>query len=85
MSKNKIECRQCSWRGVYSNLLVAPSPFDPEERIFGCPLCKQCMEGFESICDVDDCKDHVVGGFMNKDGEYTFACYKHYELRRPNQ
>ncbi len=36
----KRMCVECYWRGMATEQLEAPSPFDPEENVVGCPSCK---------------------------------------------
>lgn len=78
--KYKTECRSCGWRGSSERLLRAKSPFDQDEELVGCPECKQCAEGFDSLCDIEGCNGFVAGGTPTKDGDYIFACHKHLKI-----
>jgi hypothetical protein len=60
---NRWRCNVCKHVADYSSLLRAPSPFDPEEVLFGCMQCKQCVEGFVLLCDELGCNKHVSCGW----------------------
>lgn len=36
----KVVCRVCGWEGRLSHTLRDKNPFDSEDTIMGCPLCK---------------------------------------------
>ncbi len=69
-----VQCRLCNWIG--HERLIAPNPFDPTEKISGCPSCLQCTEGFDVLCYLTGCMRAVTcGSFV--DGEYRFSCFEH--------
>jgi len=80
----KWRCRVCSAESLEPALLKAPSPFDEDQELIGCPICKQCDEGFDPICDEAGCQDMASRGWptgSNNDawGGYRNTCGKHYE------
>jgi Zn finger protein HypA/HybF involved in hydrogenase expression len=79
MSKimNKIRCIECEWTGELSELLEDKNPFDLEEYIYGCPVCKS-IDQFEYICDEPGCNHTITCGFPTETG-YRRTCGKHYK------
>lgn len=75
-------CNTCNRVSLETELLTAPSPFDPEDTLTGCPLCKGCDEGFEELCDEPNCMQQATGGWPTNDdsdqwGGYRRTCFKH--------
>ena len=78
MNDYKAVCKECGWRGKWSQLLEAPNPFDPEnDRITGCPNCRE-IESARVVCDEPNCWNEQTCGFPTPDG-YRMTCSKHYE------
>lgn len=77
IEKNKIKCdhRRCGWAGTEDMLLRAPSPFDADEELLGCPRCKS-VDSCVMVCDESGCKEEATCGWPSKDG-YRTTCYKH--------
>lgn len=78
MSKpeTRWRCVHCSAVTPDSGLLVATSPFDPDDTLTGCPKCKQCNEGFDEMCDEPGCGDAASCGWPSSGG-YRRTCYAH--------
>lgn len=76
----KWRCESCNGISLGRELLTAPSPFDPDETLTGCPLCKSA-EGFENICDEPGCKKHAGCGFPTSQG-YRRTCYDHSDFKK---
>lgn len=75
LEKNKCKCKECNWKGFYEDVLKAPSPFDKNDEIYGCPICKVVNE-IEPICEHPSCwRTATNGGPV--DGEYKSACFEH--------
>jgi hypothetical protein len=81
----RLECKLCGKRLDISELLSAPSPFDPDDLLQACPQCKQVSDGFDHLCDVSGCNDFVGCGLplpekyqklLGKD--YLHTCHKHW-------
>ena len=73
----KWRCKSCGVISKEKNLLEAKSPFDPTDIINACPLCLQCADGFEEICDELYCKEITTCGWNTDNGEYRRTCSKH--------
>jgi len=73
---DKMICdnRKCKWVGKESELLTAPDPFQPNERLFACPKCKG--QTINLVCDDEDSKQHATCGTPTPNG-YRQTCYKH--------
>jgi hypothetical protein len=72
-----VQCQSCGWTGPRKSLLVAVNPFDAEDRIFGCPECKQCTDGFDQLCYIEGCTKTVCCGFPTTAHGYLFTCHEH--------
>lgn len=55
MSK-RWRCTDCGEVRREDALLKAPSPFDPDETLVGCPGCKS-IDHFAVMCEVVGCKN----------------------------
>jgi hypothetical protein len=73
MANNKWVCAECDWHGAH--YLTAPSPFDPEHTLIGCPHCK-AVDSLRLACDEKDCWREVTCGTPTADG-YLRTCGKH--------
>ena len=69
---HKLACQECSWFGY--RVLVAPHPFAPDEKLYGCPECL----GIEltACCDEPECGDVVTCGTPTPNG-YRNTCSAH--------
>lgn len=56
-------------------LLTAPSPFDPDRTISGCPHCLEA-ETLEAACDVKGCWMRGSVGTPTPQG-YRWTCHEH--------
>ena len=75
IEKNKLKCSECGWKGDAKDILKAPSPFDPDDELYGCPKCKMANE-LITVCEHQGCwKEATNGGIV--DGEYKRACFEH--------
>lgn len=76
MDNPKMLCQECTWRGLSSERLVARSPFDARDIVFGCPACKE-VNCFHIACDEDGCWDPGTCGTPTKTGyRTTCSCHK---------
>jgi len=73
----KLICNEnhCGWKGYEKDMLVADNPFEPTERIYGCPNCKE-IGSLVVACDEPGCWNPVSCGTPTKDG-YRSTCTKH--------
>lgn len=71
----KTVCHCCDWRGMASDLLRAPSPFDPTDELVACPNCKQ-LDELIVACDEDGCWREATCG-TPVDGGYRQTCFDH--------
>jgi Zn finger protein HypA/HybF involved in hydrogenase expression len=60
MIEKKCICQSCDWQGLVSELLVAKSPFDPDETVNGCPKCRS-IDAALVACD-EPVGDDLIGG-----------------------
>jgi predicted RNA-binding Zn-ribbon protein involved in translation (DUF1610 family) len=68
-----LRCDLCGWRGIGSDRLAAPSPFDSEVMIYGCPDCKS-ISGFVRC---DSCgRDAVPSAGLSACGCGARVCQK---------
>lgn len=76
---DKVICteRRCYWQGTTDDMLKAPSPFDSDDELQGCPKCK-CVNTLVLACDVDGCWKETSCGFPTLDGGYRRTCGDHY-------
>lgn len=75
-------CNGCRTLLKQGWLLSAPSPFDAEQTLTGCPRCKQCDESFTEVCDEPTCLREAGCGWPTGDdldnwGGYRRTCYQH--------
>jgi hypothetical protein len=77
MANNKWVCAECGWYGTH--FLTAPSPFDPEHILIGCPSCKS-VDTLRLACDEKDCWCEVTCGTPTADG-YLRTCGMHVPTR----
>lgn len=75
MTDLKIKCNECVWRGLESEMLTAPNPFDADDSIIGCPQCKSVNSLFNA-CDEPGCWLSVSCGTPTPGG-YRSTCGKH--------
>ena len=73
----KVKCNEskCTWKGTLDEMLSAANPFDPNERISGCPICKT-IESIISVCDEPECWAGVTCG-TSTPKEYRSTCGEH--------
>jgi len=69
-------CNSCDWLGLETELLRAPSPFEPETEVLGCPKCK-AIDDFFAVCDEPGCTKEAGCGFPTANG-YRHTCGKHW-------
>ena len=73
--KDKLICSDCGHQYRESEILKAPSPFEPDENIYGCPKCK-AIDKAQSVCDEPECWEPSTCGWPDDDG-YRRTCGKH--------
>ena len=71
----RFRCEVCDAIIPKGELMSAPSPFDPEDIIYGCPQCKS-VAGFDEVCDEPGCVKPSSCGFQSEAG-YRRTCYDH--------
>lgn len=76
-------CMSCNYVSTDADLLRAPSPFDPEAELTGCPNCRDCGE-FRLLCDEPGCGREASSGWPTGDdsdawGGYRQTCFDHNE------
>ena len=80
--ENKIwRCETCLKYVKAKDMLTAPSPFDPDATLTGCPHCKATTgdsDGWEEKCEKEDCNSPATCGTPIKGGGYLRCCGKHY-------
>lgn len=69
-------CDDCYESFDESEFLRAPSPFDPEDEITGCPRCKS-TDDFTPLCDHGSCTRQGSGGYPMANGSYVLRCFEH--------
>lgn len=71
----KWRCECCDWIG--GDYLTAPNPFDPADKITGCPSCK-AVDSMRSACQADGCTRPGTSGTPGWLGyRYVWTCYEH--------
>lgn len=71
----KWGCMECSWHGVQSDLLTAPSPFEPMDIISGCPECL-FSGGLVLLCEKPGCFEAATHTGPTQT-DYGFTCPSH--------
>ena len=74
MSNEKVNCTECNWFGLISEIDRVNDPRSDEVWNV-CPDCRM-PEHICTVCDVKDCKQLVTCGTPTKDG-YRCTCGKH--------
>jgi len=75
-------CAECDWSGTADAILEAPSPFDPDQVLCGCPECRT-VGSLERLCDAPGCKNGASMGLPTATG-YVTVCWDHREwVRQP--
>lgn len=72
----KWRCKYCDQVTVDGELLSAANPFDPSDRIAGCPNCKG-VDQFAELCDEPSCTESAGCGFPTQAG-YRHTCHNHW-------
>lgn len=75
---DRYVCENCNHRMTGNAVLTAPSPFDPQDRICGCPRCFAVNE-IRGTCDEPGCWEQDTMGTPTPAG-YRRTCWQH----RPN-
>lgn len=76
LDKRACENSRCGWTGTVSDLLVADDPFNPGDKIFACPQCRQYL--IHTCCDEPGCFNQDTCGWLPADGmAYRRTCYTH--------
>ena len=69
------KCNECGNVFETTQMLKAPSPFDPDDVLCACPKCKT-PEVLQAICQVEGCKGEATCGKPTKHG-YLHLCRYH--------
>jgi hypothetical protein len=82
VEKQRWKCRSCGSISFEPALLVARSPFEYSTMLTACPVCKQCDEGFDVLCDEPGCNRIAGCGWPTENnddewGGYRNTCYAH--------
>jgi len=75
-AEEKRVCRLCGWRGIQSQVLTAPNPFEPSAMVLGCPQCRE-VAAVDVACDVTGCWLPVQCAWSSDDGGVRTTCLKH--------
>ena len=82
----RYRCNQCLLVLDARQVLTAPSPFDADDELEGCPDCKQCRFGFTRLCDEPaGCDRDATCGWPDGHGWYRHTCGRHVEPWRQKQ
>jgi hypothetical protein len=73
--KGKVECGECAWHGSIADVPTAENPFDPTERVTGCPNCN-AVESMIECCEWEGCWRNTSCGTPTPDG-YRRTCGDH--------
>ena len=76
---SKWKCSECSVIYTDDKLLIAPSPFEPDDNITGCPTCRS-VNSFEQVCDEEGCDKLAGCGWPSYSRRYRRTCAKHMRL-----
>ena len=81
--ERKVICteRRCNWRGTEKEVLTAPSPFDADDTINGCPKCK-AIGTIVYACDEQGCWRETSSGTPTPTG-YRSTCFEHRPKEKP--
>ena len=74
-----VRCETCRTVTRKADLLVAPSPFDPQDELTGCPNCKD-VNAHNALCDRVGCRRETTAGTSTPDG-YRWTCHEHRPVR----
>ena len=75
---NTWRCESCG-AAIHDSLFErAPSPFNPEDELIGCPECKG-VNGFTILCDEGDCQAEASCGWPSRQG-FRHTCFEHSEF-----
>ena len=82
ITAQRWRCRVCLAISLEHELLRELSPFTPTETLVGCPHCRQCLDGFDLVCDEPGCNQSVTSGWPTYDMDDPWAgfrqtCAKH--------
>ena len=69
---------RCGWIGPEDEALSAPSPFDTEDTVIGCPQCRE-INNLHKCCDEPECRERATCGMPTPTG-YRRTCGKHLPL-----
>lgn len=72
----KLLCDECGWHGTEP--LKAPSPFEADAVILGCPECKE-VNTMQIACDEEGCWKQATCGTPTPSG-YRGTCGMHRPL-----
>lgn len=73
---SRWKCEECYSVMEKWALLVAPSPFDSSDTLFGCPICLS-VNSIQRACDITECLQLANSGTPTADGGYTHRCWAH--------
>lgn len=71
----KCRCKSCDWRGIDTDILVAPNPFEEGEFLYACPVCKS-IDNYDVICNHEGCKNVAYYYDTNTDNMPSY-CWTH--------
>ncbi len=74
----KRVCERCGWKGYSDAILTAPSPFDPQDTLYACPVCKN-IGTTRTCCDEPLCWEQDTIGTPIPGG-YRRTCHNHQPL-----
>ena len=77
---NRFRCDDCDRISDENTLLTAPNPFDPEDTVTGCPVCKS-IGTLVLVCDEPGCDKDVTCGWPSLAG-YRHTCGTHWDYKK---
>ena len=76
-------CDECDEQFPETSLLIATSPFDPDDILHGCPNC-HAVNRQQILCFAENCPNPATCGGWFEDGLYRSTCSNHTSwLNRP--
>lgn len=77
----KWRCEECG--KLVLEPLRAPSPFDPDDTLHGCPHCLSA-QSLTQACQVGNCTKPASGGYPRGHGyRYIWTCWDHRPKENP--
>ncbi|WP_345985302.1 hypothetical protein WCX49_11915 [Sulfurimonas sp. HSL-1656] len=75
--QNKYKCEECGHICEPVDILEAKHPFIDDEKVMGCPECRE-IDSLQKMCEVDGC-NKVASCGTPASGGYLICCGEHSE------